>query len=773
MGERLAANLRLSATRFHDGGAGGGAAHVSTPPPLPPPDPSAHGTMLGFDLEDDAWMGLVRESIAAPQLGEFAGYRLLGEVGRGAQGAVFRAVQPGTGREVALKHLSGGPLAGIAARERFDREVNVLSGLRHPAIVSVYGVIETPAPSRHAALVMEFVDGVPIDEWARGRGVRERVGAVATVCGAIAYAHQRGVIHRDIKPSNVLVDREGQPRVLDFGLATIAAARGSRTRPASVVGTPAFAAPEQVVAGVGAVDTRSDVYALGCLLYVVLTGRLPHRGDGTVRDSAAPSPARSDRRLPADLCAIVTTAMAPEPALRYQSADAMLSDLGRFLAGQPVTAHPATVWYRATKVVRRRPVLSVLVAACVLCVLSSAVVSTALAVRLAARSGALAAAVRQSDQSAAEARESAARSEALAATLRDTLTSVSESIAASAPGSVFEVTQGAMAKIEDLDARADPVLVESLWYDVGRVASRFNDYGVTERAVSCGMPLAMSLYGEKSAQYGRWLTLNGVCCERRNQTAEAEDLYRRGYETLRATLGDIDPDTAWALNNHGLMLMVLGHLDEAERVLSDALLMRIAIYGERHERVASTLRNLGSVERARKNWDRARHYYELSLSNFPAGTPLTDPFRLMTVHNQVRLLRDEGRLEDAMVEASRVIDMIRAVEDTQSPQLGRFYDLRVGILNRLKRYNEAYEDCVRRDACVLIAPLDHTTRVDRIVTGMAVLRYAGRFDEATARGRAAQAELEASDKRGSAAWNRIEQEIGRVERDRQRATRQK
>ncbi|HEX2837411.1 MAG TPA: serine/threonine-protein kinase [Phycisphaerales bacterium] len=773
MGEVPASNLVLSATRFHDGGAGEGAARVSTPPPPPTPDPSAHGSVLGFDLEDEAWMGLVRESIAAPQLGDFAGYRLLGEVGRGAQGAVFRAVQPGTGREVALKHLAGGPLAGIAAKERFDREVSVLSGLRHPAIVSVYGVIETPAPSRHAALVMEFVDGVTIDEWARGRGVRERVAAVATVCSAIAYAHQRGVIHRDIKPSNVLVDGEGQPRVLDFGLAAIAAARGSRTGPASVVGTPAFAAPEQITTGLGAVDTRSDVYALGCLLYVVLTGQLPHRGDGTVRDVAAPSPARVDRRLPTDLCAIVTTAMAPEPALRYQSADAMLSDLRRFLAGQAVLAHPATVWYRAAKVVRRRPVLSAVVAACVLGVLASAVVSTVLAVRLAARSEALAAAVRQSETSAAEARESAARSAALAATLRDTLNSISESMAASAPGSVFEVTRGAMAKIEELDERADPVLVESLWYDVGRVASRFNDYGVTEHAVSCGMPLALSLYGERSAQYGRWLTLSGVCNERRNRTAEAEDLYRRGYVALHATVGDVDPDTAWALNNHGLMLMVLGHLDEAERVLSDALLLRIAVHGERHERVASTLRNLGSVERARKNWDKARHYYGLSLANFPAGTPPTDPFRLMTVHNQVRLLRDEGRLEEALTEANDVIEMIRAAEDTQSPQLGRFYDLRIGILNRLKRYNEAYEDCVRRDACVLIAPVDHNTRVDRVVSGMSALRLAGRFDEAAARGQAALAELESADKRGTEAWTRTQREVDRVERDRKRAAQQK
>ncbi len=772
MGERVASNPVLSATRFHDGSAGGGTANAATPP-LPQPLPAAAGAALGFDLEDDAWMGLVRQSIAAAQLGEFAGYRLLGEVGRGAQGAVFRAVQPGTGREVALKHLAGGSLAGIAARERFDREVSVLSGLRHPAIVSVYGVIETPAPSRHAALVMEFVDGVPIDEWARGQGVRERVAAVATVCGAIAYAHQRGVIHRDIKPGNVLVDREGQPRVLDFGLATIAAARGSRTGPASVVGTPAFAAPEQITTGLGAVDTRSDVYALGCLLYVVLTGQLPHRGDGTMRESAAPSPARMDRHLPADLCAIVTTAMAPEPALRYQSADAMLSDLRRFLAGQAVLAHPATSWYRAAKVVRRRPVLATVVAACVLGVAGSAVVSTVLAVRLAARSEALAAAVRQSEESAAEARESAARSAALAATLRDTLNSISESMAASAPGSVFEVTRGAMAKIEELDERADPLLVESLWYDVGRVASRFNDYGVTEHAVSCGMPLALSLYGEKSAQYGRWLTLSGVCCERRNQNAEAEDLYRRGYETLRATVGEVDPDTAWALNNHGLTLMLLGQLDEAERVLSDALLLRIAIHGERHERVASTLRNLGSVERARKNWDKARHYYGLSLANFPAGTPATDPFRLATVHNQVRLLRDEGRLEEALAEASGVIEMIRSTEDAKSPLLGRFYDLRIGILNRLKRFDQAYEDCVRRDACVLIAPLDHTTRVDRVVSIMSILRYAGRFDEAAERGRAALAELEGAGKRGSEAWTLIGKEADRVERDRGRAAQQK
>ncbi len=718
---------------------------------------------MGFDLEDDAWMGLVRESIAPPALGEFAGYRLLAEVGRGAQGAVFRAVQPGTGREVALKHIAAGPLAGAVAKERFEREVSVLSSLRHPAIVSVYGVIETAPPHQHSALVMEYVDGVPMDEWAAGKSLHDRAEAVGAVCSAIAYAHQRGIIHRDIKPSNVLVVRDGQPRVLDFGLAALTGARrgvsGSRPKQASVVGTPAYAAPEQISPGTGAVDTRSDVYALGCLLYVVLTGQLPHGSDGSRRTTQAPSPRAVSPGIPADLCTIVTTAMAPEPERRYQSADAMLADIRRWQRGEAVLAHPPTLAYRLTKLVRRRPVASAIAAACVLAVVASAVVSTILAVRLAARGEALAAAVQQSREHAEEARRSAARSQTLAQTLRDTLSSVSESVAASAPGSVFHVTQNAVATIEQIDSDADPALAESLWYDVARVASKLGDSTVSEQAVSCGMPLAERVYGLHSAPYGRWLMVEGLCRERRHDNRGAEDRYRRAYTTLRDTQGEVSEEAAWAANNWGIMLFLLKDYDGSERMLSEALFVRIALHGERDAKPAETLRNLGSMERARKRFDAARHYYELALAAIPPGTDKNDPLVLGVVHNQLRLLRDEGRLDEALEQTTAAIDRLSTVADARSPLLGNFFSLRAQLYQRQKRYDEALADSLRRDDCVLIAPLDYPERIDRVLFTARAMKDAGRPAEALARLEAAYKELQDGGKEATDAGRRVRAEI--------------
>ena len=241
---------------------------------------------FGFDLEDDDWFGLLRGMGDRRPMGRIGPYELLGELGRGGQGIVFKARQPRTGREIALKRVAAGDFATPEMRAHFDREIEAVVALDHPHIVTVYG---SDIVDGQPVLAMRWVDGVPFDRWARsGEGPRREIldilSVFALVCDAIHHAHQRGVIHRDIKPSNILVDREDRPNVLDFGLARVQLDSGggmTLTDSGQFLGTPAYAAPEQIRGELREIDVRTDVYALGAVLYGALTG-------WTVLDPALP-----------------------------------------------------------------------------------------------------------------------------------------------------------------------------------------------------------------------------------------------------------------------------------------------------------------------------------------------------------------------------------------------------------------------------------------------------------------------------------------------------
>ncbi|MBL9030751.1 MAG: serine/threonine protein kinase [Phycisphaerae bacterium] len=318
----------------------------------------ADRSAFGFD-QDDTWLAIAARADATPHLGRLGDYELISEAGRGGQGTVYQAIQPGTGRTVAIKRLGAGRFASPGMRARFDREIRVLASLNHPGVVTIHGADEVDG---HRFLLMEWIEGTPIDAWARCRPIRERLAAFAGVCDAVAHAHQRGVIHRDLKPSNILVDGTGRPRVLDFGLATLreeAEQDSGQTAPrtASFVGTPAYAAPEQLS---GTPDTRTDVYALGGVLYRMLTDHTPlEPADDlptlfeAIRSAEPRPPSARVRGLDADLDSITLRALAKEPDRRYPSVDALADDVRRYLDGLPVNARPPSGTYRLRKFVRR------------------------------------------------------------------------------------------------------------------------------------------------------------------------------------------------------------------------------------------------------------------------------------------------------------------------------------------------------------------------------------------------------------------------------------
>lgn len=312
---------------------------------------------------------------APEESGPIPGYRLGDELHRGGQGAVFVAEQVATRRRCAVKMLLGGRFASPMQRVRFEREVEVVAALRHPSIVTLYesGISTGGSPW----FAMEFVEGERLDHFvARTKpSARALVELFLRIADAIAYAHRRGVIHRDLKPGNILVDKDGVPRVLDFGLARAESERDARTDPKSgttlageFLGTFAYAAPEQLAGDPGAVDSRCDLYALGVVLYESLAGRKPFENARSIaevveqkllRTPERPSEVRrkamprAEAALDSDLDVIALRLLAADPSRRYDTADALAEDLTRHLEGRPILAREDSVTYVLRRTLRR------------------------------------------------------------------------------------------------------------------------------------------------------------------------------------------------------------------------------------------------------------------------------------------------------------------------------------------------------------------------------------------------------------------------------------
>ncbi len=295
-------------------------------------------------------------------------------------GTVYLALQERPRRTVALKVIRAGSMSASAQR-RFELEAEALGRLQHPGLAQVYEAgTALIGNTQQPFFAMEFVDGVPLNTFARAKGLStdERLALVARVCDAVEHAHQKGVIHRDLKPGNILIDADGNPRVLDFGVARLTDSDRDavtiQTDAGSLVGTIPYMSPEQVRGRTRDLDTRSDVYALGVVLYELLAGRLPHDLSNKTLPEAVriigeipppPIPA-SAGNLPVDVVTIVAKALEHDRARRYQSAAALADDIRRYLAKEPILARPASALYQFTRFAQRRRALVAGVAASIL-----------------------------------------------------------------------------------------------------------------------------------------------------------------------------------------------------------------------------------------------------------------------------------------------------------------------------------------------------------------------------------------------------------------------
>jgi serine/threonine protein kinase len=374
------------------------AAEAQTVAPAVPPTSPVRGTARTTVHEqatvapgDQATVDQGPRSAASPtdhspnRIRYFGDYEIVREIARGGMGVVFEARQVSLNRPVALKMILAGQLANETDVKRFYTEAEAAANLDHAGIVPIYEVGQHEGQHYFS---MGFVDGQSLSQRLAAGPLPpgEAAELIRRVSEAIEYAHHRGVIHRDLKPANILLDKNGRPRVTDFGLAKKLQDDSGLTGSGQLMGTPSYMPPEQAGGKRGEMGPAADVYALGATLYALLTGRPPFQAatamDTVVQvigDEPVP-PRRLNASIPRDLETICLKCLEKEPGKRYRSAAALQEDLRRYLAGEPITARPVGQTERAWRWCRRKPALAITTAAAAVGLVAATAISIAYAI---------------------------------------------------------------------------------------------------------------------------------------------------------------------------------------------------------------------------------------------------------------------------------------------------------------------------------------------------------------------------------------------------------
>lgn len=645
---------------------------------------------FGFD-DGDSWLERFRAARQDAPLGRIGPYEVLAEAGRGGQGVVYRARQPGLERDVAIKRLVRGALAPPGLRERFAREIAATACLDHPSVVRVLSYEEFDG---QPLLVMEWVDGQSLEAATRPTGdapateltdLRRILALFAQICDGVHHAHQQGVIHRDLKPSNVLVDRSGRPRVLDFGLAAINREAGTDrerqlTAEPQFLGTLAYASPEHLLDNPAAIEVRSDVYSLGVMLYELLTGRMPYDTSGplpdalqAIRSAAPPKPSALRPGVSRELDWIVGKTLAKQKAQRYPSVEALAADIRRFLACEPVSAHPPGAAYTLRKWAGRNRWMAGTIAAGLLITLILTTVSI-LAWRTAKR---------------AQNEEHAARlvAERVSAFLDGTLA------AAGAAGRGADVTM--LQVLDDAARRAEreladePRVAAEVYRTIGETLRSLWRYRQAEPHLRRAYELAIALpsiddeaLARTTAAYGSVLTnLRDPRAVERQRVAL--ELRKRRWGASHRLVAESMTQLAYALHQAAQP----PQFEEAEALFQQALAMYRSCLGPNHREIGSCLHNLGWLYYSQRRFEDAARAYEQALEVFRAVGDLDDPYYAECLHGYTSLLNLLHRFEENLVAVEEAIGLARKIygESAVRPLLLR----KAAALQALQRYDEA------------------------------------------------------------------------------------
>jgi tetratricopeptide (TPR) repeat protein/predicted Ser/Thr protein kinase len=697
-------------------GAGGGAAALGVE--------SSWRAALSADREAEA----ARASSTAGLPGQIGGYEVVARIGEGGMGVVYEAEQKSPRRRVAVKVIRSG-LVTEAALRRFRVESEVLAWLEHPGIAQVFeagtALLDgVPLPF----FAMELVRGRPLVDYAKEQKLddRQRIELIVKVCDAVEHAHRKGVVHRDLKPGNILVNETGQPKILDFGLARIADSRRSESTPATeagqLLGTLLYMSPEQLEGDPSKVDTRSDVYAIGVMLFELLGGRLPHDVERlsfpqAIQRLASAEPTRLasiDPRFRGDVDAIACKALERERERRYQSATDLSLDLRRHLDDEPVSARHQTTFYQLKKFAKRNKALvGGVSAALIAIVVGSAVAIEQMLVANRERDKAVAA------NTLANARLEEARS--MTRFLRDVISSVDPE-RDGRDARVLDVIDRTAPRI-DVDLAGKTAAQAGLHDAMGMAYYSLGQYAKADEQLQ----KSLGLWGEAPRAEPQELgdvhhnlallrMKQGNYDAARSEILEALSLERQGGR-------EKSPSIASSLMVLAQVDWLAGRLDSSESVCRQGLAMRRELYGGDHPDIVTAIDALAETLKYRGKSDEAKKLMEEGLE---MGRRIwrTPHFGLVGIlQASGTLLRELGDIPEARKRLEEALEVSRKILGVDHPDLAHPLSALAELLMDVRELDGAEK---LLDEALEISRKAHgneSREVSNLLTGLGYLAY--------------------------------------------------